>query len=111
VICETGLEWKRRVCLSGRCIMADDDSGEFCAGPLQAHHVITQQALRKSHYSSFRWDTRNGICVCERHHSRHTKAVQRIPFERLTPEAIEFARSCNLSWQLDRYYPKESSVA
>lgn len=102
MICETPLEWKRRSCQRG-CLLHDDASD--CEGPLESHHVITQQALRKRGLSHLAWDIRNSFSVCERGHRRHTLAVGRIPRNRLPAEAFEFADEHGLGWMIERYYP------
>jgi hypothetical protein len=83
---------------------------DICLGPLQAHHVITQQQLRKRGLIHLRWDVRNGMALCERAHSRHTTAVERIPYSLLSPENIAFAEENGLGWLLDRYYPRTEAA-
>lgn len=87
------------------------DNASDCVGPVQGHHVITQQSLRKRGLDDRLWDVRNGVGVCERAHARHTKAVQRIPYDRLPQAAIDFAVEAGLDWQLERYYPREDHGA
>lgn len=96
-------EWKRRVCLNG-CQVHDDPAD--CSGPIEGHHLITQQSLRKRGHSHDVWDIRNGLGVCQRAHRRHTSAKERIPYEKIPQEAIEFAREIGVEWHLDRYYPR-----
>jgi len=97
------LDWKRRVCLHG-CIL--HESPEGCEGPLQAHHVVTQQTLRKRGLDNAIWDTRMGVAVCERSHIRHTLASSRIRFEDLPASVVEYVQNLGLQWYLDRYYPR-----
>ena len=102
------LMWKWLVLRrDGGCVMAPDG----CDGDLQAHHIITQQKLRQVGRDDLRWDVRNGLTLCERHHRRHTRALARVPFELLRPEALEFADEVGLAWTLDRYYPKTREAA
>lgn len=96
-------EWKRRVCLNGCQV---HDNPEDCSGPIEGHHVITRQSLRKRGLSYLDWDTRNSLACCQRAHRRHTGAVERISYERLPAAAIEFAKEVDLDWQLDRFYPR-----
>lgn len=100
VICSSPIEWKRRVCLHG-CALDSRD----CEGYLQAHHVITQQQLRRAQLGHLIWETRNGLCLCERHHRRHTNATERIPREKLRPATIHWAQTHGLGYLIDRYYP------
>lgn len=95
-------EWWSRVISTG-CLMHDDPVD--CAGLLQAHHIITQQALKKRGLHGRLWDVRNGMCLCEQSHRRHTLAVERIPFDRLPERAVAFATELGLDWMLERYYP------
>lgn len=89
---------------SARCAM--DGLGE-CDSVMEAHHVITQQALRKRGFADLIWDTWNGLCLCCRHHARHTKAVQRVSYDKLSPKNVAFADALDLGWMLERYYPKQ----
>ena len=76
----------------------------------QAHHVISQQNLRKHGKDEYLWDTRNGMGLCESAHRAHDLAVARVPYERLLPENLAFAKELGLEYLLDRYYPKEKQV-
>lgn len=102
MICDPA-EWKRRVCLQGCAIHTEFAE---CEGTLEAHHIITQQALRKRGFTWSLWDTRNGLPICAHRHAQHTRAIQRIPYEALPQSAIEFANEVGLEWQLERYYPR-----
>jgi hypothetical protein len=93
----------------GGCVMEPYGG---CEGDLEAHHILTQQQLRRIKATDEQmWDVRNGMALCERHHRRHTRALARVPFSLLSPEALEFAEECRLAWVLDRYYPKEREAA
>lgn len=96
-------EWKRRVSLTGCVVHADPRE---CDGPLQCHHIITQQALRKRGLDFLRYDVRNGMCLCYRAHRRHTNRTEPIDYSYLSQGAIDFATEVGLDWQLDRYYPR-----
>jgi hypothetical protein len=95
------LEWKRAVIdRDAGCVVHHD-----CEGQLQAHHVVTQQHLRKRGLSAWRWDRRIGLTVCERAHRRHHSARQRIPFDSLPLEVVRFvAGTLGLDWYLEKFY-------
>ena len=103
MIASSPLDWKRRVCLNGCLVHRNRDD---CEGPLQAHHVITQQALRRRGLDAYLWDTRNGFCACEGTHRRHSLAVERICYDDLPYSAFQFANEHRLAWMIDRYYPR-----
>ena len=107
------LMWKWLVLQrDGGCVMAGDGGcGTGIDSELQAHHVITQQKLRKLKREDLRWDVRNGLTLCERHHRRHTRALKRVPFELLRPENVEFAEELQLGWLLEKQYPKTREAA
>lgn len=75
-----------------------------CEGVLEAHHVITQQQLRKAGRLDLLWDPRNGATVCELAHRRHTRAIQRIPLRLLPDRCVRFAAEYGFSRLLNRYY-------
>jgi hypothetical protein len=83
-----------------------------CDGDLEGHHIITQQQLRKVDATEEqRWDVRNGMALCERHHRRHTRALERVPFHLLRLEAFEFAEELKVGWLLAKYYPQVKEAA
>jgi hypothetical protein len=86
----------------GYCLM-DGYSDEDCGGPLDPHHVIAKQALKKHGLSSQLWNADNGIPLCRRHHERHETAVERVPKALLPLKAILFAQFFGLEHLLDRY--------
>ena len=75
-----------------------------CEGELQAHHVVTQQHLRKRGFGDWAWDRRIGVTVCERAHRRHHSARERIPFDSLPLEVVRFVEKLGLAWYFERYY-------
>lgn len=93
----------RVVALDGRCIL--HPFADECEGDLQAHHVVTQQQLRKADRHDLLWDPNNGATVCEKAHRRHTLAVERLPRYLLPSRCIEFARKHGFEGILSRYYP------
>lgn len=77
---------------------------DLCEGPLQAHHVIQQQTLRKWNLFKELWDPRVGMTVCERVHERHTLAVERIPLNAIPGRCLRFAREYGFVEYLERFY-------
>lgn len=97
------LEFKIAVlALDGRCLAHADASD--CGGPLQAHHVLSQQQLRKHGHADRLWDPANGMAVCERSHSRHSLAVERLPIAVVPERCIRFAAELDLGHLLERFY-------
>lgn len=95
--------WKRRVIArDAACVL-----WHACEGELQAHHVVTQQHLRKRGLSRHAWDRRLGVTVCELGHRRHHSARERIPLDALPTEVREFV--CDLVGPdyLERFYATE----
>lgn len=94
------LAWKRSVIdRDAACVVRHD-----CEGELQAHHVVTQQHLRKRGLDCA-WDRRIGVTVCERAHRRHHSARERIPYESLPAEVVGFVTELVGPDYLVRYYP------
>jgi hypothetical protein len=94
------LEWKRSVLdRDAGCVVWHD-----CDGDLQAHHVVTQQHLRKRGLGDWAWDRRIGVTVCELAHRRHHSARERIRFEVLPSEVVVLVHALGLDWYLERYY-------
>lgn len=79
--------------------------GEICEGALQAHHVVTQQALRSRGLAHLLWDVTNGLCVCYRAHRRHHNRAQPVERKLLRHENITFAERNGLVDLIERYYP------
>lgn len=88
--------------LDGRCLV-HDDLGD-CSGPLQAHHCLTQQQLRRRGFADRLWTPENGMTICERAHARHTKAVERIERSRVPERCVVFAEDLGLGYLLDQFY-------
>lgn len=105
MICAEGGEWKRRV-LSNGCQFHQDPSE--CEFPLQAHHILTQQQLKKHGLAEFILDTDVGMGLCYEAHRKHHSAVRRIPYELVPDAAIRFAFEHGLDYLLDRYYPRNT---
>lgn len=90
----------------GTCLV---HRGEGCEGPMQAHHVITQQQLRDRGRHDLLWDWRNGVAICEDAHVRHTKAVERIARAMLPTRCIAWATLYGFDALIDRYYTPEDA--
>ncbi len=103
MICKDGAEWKRRVTAQG--CQVHTHPGD-CEMPLQAHHVITQQQLRRHGLEAHVIDTDIGMGTCYRAHRMHHNRTLPIPYELIPDAAIRFAFEHGLDWLLDRYYPK-----
>jgi hypothetical protein len=100
--------WQRLVLMRDNgCVLKGQGP---CDGDFEAHHIITQQQLRKRGLSDIAWDVRNGMGLCYRHHRRHTNATERVPYTALPERAHEFAAELGLGWLLDRFYPKEAAA-
>jgi hypothetical protein len=85
---------------------------------VEGHHIIERQVLRREHpkgadigcehFTLYEliWAASNGLPVCELCHVRHTRALARIPAEKLPIQAIWFARALGLEHKVGpRYYP------
>lgn len=86
----------------------DRDAGcvvyHHCEGEFHAHHVVTQQHLRKRGLGDWAWDRRIGVTLCERAHRRHHSGRERISIDVLPTEVVKFVESLGLDWYLERYY-------
>lgn len=104
--------WKLTVCRGG-CIMcrAFPVSSELRAARLQdlrrieGHHVLARRHLKAHGYHGRLWDTRNGLALCTYHHHRHEWGMQRVPYELVPDDALEFAAELELEWLIEREYP------
>lgn len=100
---EARLDFKVAVlALDGGCLVHDDPAD--CYGDVEAHHVTTQQQLRRAGRHDLLWDPRNGMAVCDRAHDRHHLGYQRIPLACVPTRCVEFAREHGFERVLDRYY-------
>lgn len=84
--------------------------GSECEGPIQGHHVIAKQTLKRHGLHLHLWDVRNRLPVCEHRHAQHTNASKPIPREFVSAAAWEFAAEVGLEWWLDRFYPSEAAL-
>lgn len=87
-----------------------------CGDPdVEIHHVITQEQLRVVARSRgldlepLRWDHRNALAVCEKHHAAHHARRERLPrllLERWCPGVFAMADELGLTPWLERTYPQ-----
>lgn len=77
----------------------------ICRGPVQGHHAIEKQALKRRGLHRFLDDTRNRVPVCEHRHEQHTTRFKPIPRWVLPASVFEFANELGLGWLIDRDYP------
>lgn len=97
------------VALDGAVDAVDGEPGSL-VDPLEGHHVIPAQALRRRGYPpSVIWDVRNRMLLKRSTHHRHTVAVERVPRSALSPANWEFARELGLDWMLERDYPEAAA--
>lgn len=80
-----------------------------CDGPLDPHHLVTQQQIKKVvrgiDARGFRLnDERNIVPVCRRHHDLYHGCRLRIPREALPAGVEDFAAELGLEWWLERQY-------
>lgn len=77
------------------------------------HHALTQQALRNRaselglDIEQIRWDQRNHITLCPRHHAAHHNASGRVTLATIlaaAPKLQQFARELDLEWRLQTDY-------
>lgn len=105
--------WWRAAAIRGGCAMchAFPLSGDELATlapqirKIEGHHLLPQRDLKRHGYADRLWDERNGMGLCELHHHRHERYVQRVPRDLLSESAYEFADELGLGWLIDREYP------
>jgi hypothetical protein len=68
---------------------------------LQAAHILPKRDLAGDEKSA----PANGLVLCVWHHNRNDRWIERVPRELLPAEAVAWAESKGLLWQLDREYP------
>lgn len=103
--------WARRA-RGKRCVIC---GAQYPRG----HHVITQQMLKTQckeldlDYRRVRWDERNLMPLCDRHHAAHHSRAHAISLEIVLascPKIIQFARELDLVWWLSRNYPVRTTL-
>lgn len=105
---EARLEFRTAVlAVDGGCLLHDDPAD--CVGDVEAHHVISQQQLRRVGRYDLLWDPNNGMGACDKGHDRHHLAFDRIPLESIPERCLAFAREHGFEDVIARYYPSEAS--
>lgn len=95
--------WKPTVLRLDRgCVFHDDPFD--CRGPLQAHHVLSQGALRKRGWHHLLWDPDNGMTLCRHAHEQHTTRFRPLPLDCLPERCLLFATRLGMVHYLARYY-------
>lgn len=85
------------------------------ADPLQAHHIVRQQRIRRYTRAQgwadtdertlrLLWHTDNGMALRESCHRLHTRQVRKVPYGCLPAAAIAWATQLGLAYELDRQY-------
>ena len=72
---------------------------------IDAHHVISQETLRKMGREDLLWVVENGMPVARRVHQNHENASKRIPRVVVPAVAVAFAEQLGLGWMIERDYP------
>lgn len=85
--------------------------GTACSGPIQGHHVIGRQKLKRLGLTDFLLDKRNRLGVCEYRHEQHTTGYKPIPRAVLPQAVFEFAEELGLTWYLEKHYVDRDEVA
>ncbi len=63
--------------------------GDLLDGGWHAHHVVTQQHVRRADGDV--WDPRNAMRLCTRCHGAHHSRQRPIPYSAVPPDAWDFA--------------------
>ena len=69
----------------GRCECCD----EFSADRLHRHHILLERLVRRA--GGDPWALVNSMLLCQRCHLNHHAASHRIPMEKVSDAAVEFA--------------------
>lgn len=99
--------WRRDL---GGCIVCPFEGG-ICQGPVEAHHLIPAQVLRKHGLEAFLMDHRDRVGVCSRRHEQITTAYRPFPVELLPDSFFEFAADTGLMWWVDKHFPAADGAA
>jgi hypothetical protein len=73
---------------------------------VEAHHITAKRHLKNHGLNSHMWDPRNGMGLCVYHHHRHEHWMQRVPYELVPDDAVEFADELGLLALLEHDYPE-----
>jgi hypothetical protein len=88
------------------------------AKPAHGHHIIKQQVLKRVaqekglQYERIRWDLRNILPLCDRHHAQHHARMEPIALSIVLlhqPKVVQFAKELDLVWWLSREYPHHTT--
>lgn len=80
----------------------------------RGHHIVTQQKIRElakgdeELWQRWRWDTRNQLALCDRHHMAHHNRHRPVTWQEMLayqPKALQFARELKVEWWLEATYP------
>lgn len=95
----------------GRRCCAVTGRPQSALDPLEGHHVIDQQKLKRVAKTlgvaeeELLWDERVGLPVLRSRHARHTSRAEPIPRAALRPENWEFAEAVGLREWVEARYP------
>lgn len=101
-----------KVRIEGRPLPVDAVDGKpgSADDPLEAHHVIEKEDLKKLAKSrgldivQLLWDPRNGMAVRRSRHVRHTNRFDPLPVSAVPESAWEFAREHGIEWRIEQDY-------
>lgn len=91
------MAFKRRVheLDGGYCVMLGRG---LCDGPLDAAHVIPKSRLRDRGYGAdVIYDERVAMSLCRRHHDRHDRCIEKVPFSYIPARCRDFLVELNLA--------------
>lgn len=99
-------EFRERVTAPGRCAVCGT------AGPLDAHHVIRAQVMKRHGLPAETvYHPLAGIPLCRTCHARHHAFVARIPRHLIPAETVTFLEAVGLGVEFDRDYPTPRAAA
>jgi len=87
---EQRLAFRQAVLLADgyRCRMAGKSN---CQGELQAAHVVSKEKLRRQGFGAETiYDPASAMTLCERHHNRHDRHLERVSYELLPQRCRDF---------------------
>lgn len=76
----------------------------YCAEGWHAHHVVTQQELRRTH-PEILWHPLSGVGLCGKAHRRHHSGYEPVPYDLLPLTVVDFLGGLGYSGYLIRHYP------
>ena len=82
----------------------------ICRGPIEGHHAVEKQALKRRGLHRYLDDIRNRVPVCHERHEQHTSRVKPIPRGVLPASVFEFAAELGLTWWVDKHYPLKAAA-